>query len=272
MQKKTSFEYSAIGEGEEITLAPTSEQEGNTDINCEEWEQEYELASEDEDPNDDFIEDASSGDDEEGRFTELEVTATGVITGCSIFGGSSLRSMCQTEANEAVQGNLHSSDDEDDELKCQICKKRFSHQTNKMQHKCKGATGKHGLVHFALTYAYDRIDRHDFGIIMIREDADKGALGELLDRPTNLEMTAVWAHPPKHGKMYGKITMTHSRRTLQECSMLVVKIRLFGWGLQECLRSSNNNTLTGLTSHQKLRSGKLLQPLWPNRRRDSRLL
>jgi hypothetical protein len=36
------------------------------------------------------------------------------------------------------------------------------------------------------------------------KDSEKGLLGELLDAPTNLEMTAGWAHPPKHGKMYGR--------------------------------------------------------------------
>ena len=70
---------------------------------------------------------------------------------------------------------------------------------------CKGTTGKRDLVHFALTYAYERIDQHDCGIIMNRDkDTDKGVLGGLLGGPTNLEMTAGWTHPPKHGKMYGR--------------------------------------------------------------------
>jgi hypothetical protein len=99
--------------------------------------------------------------------------------------------MCQTQANDAEQDDLDSSDDEDDELKCQICKKRCSHQTNRRRHVCKGTTGKRDLVQFALTYAYGRIDQYDFGIIMIcGKDVEKGVLGKLLDKPTNLEMTA----------------------------------------------------------------------------------
>ena len=40
---------------------------------------------------------------------------------------------------------------------------------------------------------------------MIREnDSDKGVLGELLAAPTELDLTAGWAHPPRHGKMYGR--------------------------------------------------------------------
>ncbi len=67
---------------------------------------------------------------------------------------------------------------------------------------CKGTTGKRDLVHFALTYAYERIDQHDCGIIMNRDkDTDKGVLGGLLGGPTNLEMTAGWAHPPRHGNI-----------------------------------------------------------------------
>ncbi len=62
------------------------------DIGVEEGEQEDEVEFEDDDPNDDIIEDASSYDEE--QVNELEVTATGDITGCSIFGGSILRSMC----------------------------------------------------------------------------------------------------------------------------------------------------------------------------------
>jgi hypothetical protein len=69
-------------------------------------------------------------------------------------------------AFDSELGDIDSSD-EDDELKCQICRKRFSHQTNRRQHVCKRATGKRDLVHFALAYAYERIDQHDFGIVMI---------------------------------------------------------------------------------------------------------
>ncbi len=86
-----------------------------------------------------------------------------------------------------------------------ICMKQFAHLANRRQHVCKGVTGKRDLVHFALSYAFQRIDPHDFGITMICDkDSDKGLLGELLDAPTNLEMTAGWAHPPCHGKMYGR--------------------------------------------------------------------
>jgi hypothetical protein len=204
-KKITCFEYSDIGEGEEIALenSMSNEVEG-TDVAVEEIEQQEEVEAEEFETNDDIIEDASS-DDEDERFTELEVTATGDITGCSIFGGSVLRSICRTKASGAEKDDMESSADEDDALKCMICKKQFAHIANRRHHVCKGAIGKRDLVHSALKYAYERIDQHDLGIIMICDkDSEKGLLGELLDAPTNLEMTAGWAHPPKHGKMYGR--------------------------------------------------------------------
>ncbi len=170
---------------EEIALdnSTSNELEG-TDVAVEEREQQEEVEPEEYESNDDIIEDASSDEDE--RFTDLEVTATD-ITGCSIFGGSVLRSSCRTKASGAEQDDMESSADEDKALKCMICKKQFAHIANRRHHVCKGATGKRDLVHFALKYAYERIDQHDFGIIMIRDkDSEKGLLGELLDAPTNL--------------------------------------------------------------------------------------
>ncbi len=64
------------------------------------------------------------------------------------------------------------ADDEDsedeDELKCHLCKRQFAHQSNKRQHVCKGVTGKKELEHFALSYADGRIDEHEFNIIMTK--------------------------------------------------------------------------------------------------------
>ena len=60
------------------------------------------------------------------------------------------------------------ADDEDsedeDELKCHLCKRQFAHQSSKRQHVCKGVTGKKDLEHYALSYAYGQIDQHEFNI------------------------------------------------------------------------------------------------------------
>ncbi len=89
-----SVEYLAIGEGDEVALDSASNQVEGMDIGDEEGDHEDKVASEYEDANDDFIKDASSEDDEEERLPELEVTATGDITECSVFGGATLKSMC----------------------------------------------------------------------------------------------------------------------------------------------------------------------------------
>jgi hypothetical protein len=54
--------------------------------------------------------------------------------------------------------------EDEDLLQCQKCKKKFSHSTNLKQHICKGIEGQRDLVHFAMSFAYQRIDQHEFDI------------------------------------------------------------------------------------------------------------
>jgi hypothetical protein len=143
---------------------------------------------------------------EEGEELDAnEDTDKGVVTGCAIFGGAPRRNVCRTLIINDAEADDDDDTEDEDELKCHLCKRQFAYQSNKRQHVCKGVTGKKDLEHYALSYAYGLIDQHEFIIIMIRnKDSDKGILGELLEAPTDMDLTAGWAHPPRHGKMYGR--------------------------------------------------------------------
>ena len=201
--KVISFDYSTIGDGVEINLEATASAEEGEELDANEDEEENEEDI-DQATDGDFIGDEKSDDEEEVLGGELELTDKGVVTGCAIFGGAPSRNVCRTLIINDAEADDDDTEDED-ELKCHLCKRQFAHQSNKRQHVCKGVTGKKDLEHYALSYAYGRIDQHEFNIIMIRDkDSDKGKLGELLEAPTDLDLTAGWAHPPRHGKMYGR--------------------------------------------------------------------
>ena len=83
----------------------------------------------------------------------MEVTGRGIVTGCLVYGGQLATTRMQTFR---APDNFETEDE--DELQCQVCNKRFIHMTNLRLHVCVGVVGRRDLVQYGLSYAFERID------------------------------------------------------------------------------------------------------------------
>ena len=92
-----------------------------------------------------------------------------------------------------------------DKLQCQIYKKIFSHVTNLQLHVCMGAVGQRDLVHYSLSYAYERIDKHEINVVImsaaVNENMDVFSDTQRIDAA---DFGAKWAFSRGHGRMYGR--------------------------------------------------------------------
>lgn len=155
----------------------------------------------------DIISDDNDGEDEQ----EPDITDTGPITGCVVYGvGSIGRQRLRVLNTSTTRLNYDTIEDEDDDpLKCQICKRNFVNHRAKNQHICKGVPGRRDLTYFGLKYAIEHIDQYDspFRIIQMCNYAEHNLA--IFSALTDIQeyrnvLICGWACTPQHGKMYGK--------------------------------------------------------------------
>jgi hypothetical protein len=160
--------------------------------------------NEDEDnENNEFVDDIVVDDDmdDDDVNDNLTVTARGIVTGCRIFGGQIQKQRIRT--NRILRAPDDIETDDEDPLQCSTCQKRFSHETNLKQHCCIGITGKRDLVHYAMSYAHERIDQHDCEIINMRDQGSESLVDRVPTTIPGMHFHAGWAQTPGHGRMYG---------------------------------------------------------------------
>lgn len=99
--------------------------------------------------NDVVIGKPDDSDEKNGQICNMQVIGREIKTGCLVnaeqLATLRLQTFCALENIE--------TDDEDD-LQCQIHKKRFSHATKLHPFICTGAVRQKDLVHYSLVYAY----------------------------------------------------------------------------------------------------------------------
>jgi hypothetical protein len=142
-------------------------------------------------------------DDKDNLDDELNITAQGIVTGCIIYGGQVRterpRKRRATYAPDAIET------EDKDPLQCQTCKKKFSHSTNLKQHICKWIEGQQDLVHFAMSFAYQRIDQHEFEILNTHSLTASMSLESYIPpRIIVVTFKAGRAQLPPHGYLYGR--------------------------------------------------------------------
>ena len=118
---------------------------------------------------DDIVEHTIVYMEDNDTVDDLDVTYTGIITGCLIYGGQiSRRKIRHNKTSVAAPDDIET--DYEDPLQCQTCKKRFTHPFNFTSHVCKGLNGKRDLLHYALKYAHQQLDQPQFSIMQIKSE------------------------------------------------------------------------------------------------------
>ena len=95
-------------------------------------------------------------------------------------------------------------DEDEDKLQCQVCNKGFSHDTNLRLHVCVGVVGRRDLVHYGLSYAFERIDQHEIDIVNMRTSDENMDVFSDISTTTEVDFSAKWACSRGHGCMYGR--------------------------------------------------------------------
>ena len=194
------FRYSGVGSGICRSLRAEVDEEEKGEENEQELDDDEVISENEED--DDVVIDEPDSDEEDAQIGDMQVTGKGIVTGCLVYGGQLATTRIRTfRAPENIET------EDEDELQCQICKKRFSHVTNLRLHVCMGAVGRRDLVHYGLSYAYERIDQHEIDIVIMSASVDEN-MGVFADIQTTgssaVDFGAKWACSRGHGRMYGR--------------------------------------------------------------------
>lgn len=93
---------------------------------------------------------------------------------------------------------------DEDELQCYICKRYFTHTTNKKSHICKGASVKFPLLQYALHYTHEMIDQVELGIIPMYNESTALFGNDILATEVQHDFKRGRALTPPYGRMYGR--------------------------------------------------------------------
>lgn len=119
------------------------------------------------------------------------------------------------------------------------------------------------LVHYGLSYAYERKAQHEFELVNMSAPIDKIFVSLLAyGQPVGQWTSAL--NGLVHEVMLvcmDASTLTLSKATWLICSMRVVETNLSVWAQEECLRKSNRSIQVNWTSRLKHKYDKPFQPL-----------